>query len=157
MAFHSLFCLLSKCFYQLSQMKTNQSKIPAPVSKPIRTFLDWATTFYFARFVHTQCKHHFSSYLFTLYKDNTKFLPCESFSKKYFWHFAPFLHTFRHSLTLDFLLFLTHLPPLYYKCKLRMKVSKYNCNFHFWVINVIMKFSSRQWGYHRTQTVRWPV
>ena len=79
-AFHSFFGLLSKRFYQLSQMKTNRSIIPSPISKPIGTFLDWVTTFHFARFVHTQCKHHFNGYLFTLHKYNTKFLPHKSFS-----------------------------------------------------------------------------
>ena len=91
--FTPFFWLLSKGFYQLSHMKTNQSIIPAPVSKPIRTFLDWVTTFHFARFVYTQCKHHFSSYLFTLHKDNTKFLPRKSFfTKNTFDIFYPFLH-----------------------------------------------------------------
>ncbi len=79
-AFHSLFWLLSKCFYQLSQMKTNLSIIPSRISKPTKTFLDWVTTFHFARFVHMQCKHHFSSYIVTLHNDNTKLLPRESFS-----------------------------------------------------------------------------
>ena len=87
------FGLLSKCFYQLSQMKTNHSIIPSPISKPIRTFLDCVTTFHFARFVHTQCKHHFSSYLFTLHKDNSKFLPRKSFFLKNTYDmFASFLH-----------------------------------------------------------------
>ena len=45
-AFHSLFWLLSKCFYQLSQMKTNWRIIPSPISKRIRTFLDWVMTFH---------------------------------------------------------------------------------------------------------------
>ena len=49
-AFRSIFgCCLSVC--QLSQMKTNQSIIPSPIAKPIKTFLDWVTTFHFARFV----------------------------------------------------------------------------------------------------------
>ena len=69
-----------KCFYQLSQMKTNWSIIPSPISKPIRTFLDWVTTFQFARFVHTQCKHRFRGYLFTLHKDSMNFQPHKSFS-----------------------------------------------------------------------------
>ena len=87
------FGLLSKRFYQLSQMKTNQSIIPASISKPFRTLLDRVTTFYFSRFVHMQCKHHFSGYHFTLHKDNTKFLPCKRFSKKNtFDIFAHFLH-----------------------------------------------------------------
>ena len=89
-AFHSLFWLLSKCFYQLSQMKTNFSIIPSHISKPSKTFLDWVTTFHFARFVHTQCKHHFSGCLFSLHKDNTKFFHTKAFPKKHFWHFCPF-------------------------------------------------------------------
>ncbi len=92
-AFHSLFWLLSKCFYQLSQMKTNLSIIPSRISKPTKTFLDWVTTFHFARFVHTQCKHHFSSYIVTLHNDNTKLLPRKKFFlKNTFDIFAPFLH-----------------------------------------------------------------
>ena len=130
--------------YKLSQMKTNQSIIASSLTKPVETFLVWVTTFHFARLIHRQCKHHVSSYLFTLHKDNTKVLPQKVFptawpfvtgSLQTFFFFSHILHLFQH------------------KSKLRMKVSKYNCDFHFWVVNVIMKFSSRQWSYdkaHRT-------
>ena len=110
--------LVAKCFYQLSQTKTNQSIIPSPISKPIRTFLHWVTTFYFARFahtwcnstlvvifslftkisfcfanfVHTQCKHHFSGYLFFLHKDNKVFAMEKLLLKNISDIFAPFLH-----------------------------------------------------------------
>ena len=126
MAFHSLFWLLSKCFYKLSLMKTNCSIIPSPISKPIRTFLDKVTTFHFARFVHTQCKHHFSSYLFTLHKDNTKFLPRKSFFlKKTLLTFLPlFCTTFWHRFTSHFLLFLKRLPPLLKQIQVQNESSK---------------------------------
>ncbi|WP_419583753.1 hypothetical protein, partial [Thiolapillus sp.] len=45
----------------------------------LSVILDWVTTFHFARLVHMQCKHHFSSYIVTLHNDNTKLLPRESF------------------------------------------------------------------------------
>ena len=127
----SLPFLVAKCFYQLSQMKTNGSIIPLPISKPIRTFLDWVTTFHSARFVHTKYKHHLSSYIFTLHKDNS-FCHADCFSQTTLLTFLPlFCKTFQHRLTSDFLLFFAHLPPLHYKSKLRMIVPKYNCDFHF--------------------------
>ena len=90
--FTPFFWLLSKSFYQLSQVKTNRSITPAPISKPIRTFLDWVTTSHFANFVHTQCKHHFSGYLFFLHKDNKVFAMEKLLLKNISDIFAPFLH-----------------------------------------------------------------
>ena len=71
----------------------------------MKTFLDWLTTFHFAKFVYTQCKHRFGSYLFTLHEDATKLSLCELFfplqkqipppppkKKKPVGFFASFLH-----------------------------------------------------------------
>ena len=80
---------VAKCFYQLSQMKTNQSIILAPISKPVRTFLNWLSAFHFARFVHTQCKDHLSGFIFSLHKDI--FATQKIFLKKMD-IFAPFVH-----------------------------------------------------------------
>ena len=128
----SLFWLLSKCLYQLSHMKTNWSIIPSPLTKPIETFLDWVTTFHSARFVHMRCKHHFSNYLFTLHKDNTKFLPWKVFPKKHFWQFCPFSAWPFGTGSLQTFFFFSHIFHLFqHKSKLRMKVSKYNCTSIF--------------------------
>ena len=76
------------------------------------------------------------------------------FPKKHFWHFCPFSARPFGTGSLQTFSFFSHiLHPFDCKSKLRMKVPKYNCDFHFWVVNVIMKFSSRQWSYdkaHRT-------
>ena len=150
------FWLLFKCFCQLSHMKTNWSTIPSPIAKPIKTFLDWVTTSHFARFVYTQCKHHFSSYLFTLHKDNIKLSPYKSLKKKKkkkngnrIWHFCFFSAQPFGTGSLQTFSFFSHNFQLFqYKFRLRVKVPKYNCNFHFWVMNVILKVTRRQWHYH---------
>ena len=127
------FWLLFKCFCQLSHMKTNRSTIPSPIAKPIKTFLDWVTTFRFTRFVYMQCKHHFSSYLFTLHIGNIKLSPYKSFSKKtnkpkkqqpHLTFLLFFCTTFWHRFTSDFLLFLAQLPPLSLQIQVESKSSK---------------------------------
>ena len=156
--FTPLFFLVAVQVSQLSQMKTNQSLIPSLISKPIRTFLYWVTSFHFARSVHTQCKDHFSSYLFTLHKNNKVFATQKFFLKNTFDVFSPFLHNLSAQAHFRLSPFFSHIFHLFhYKSKLRMKVPNYNCHFHFWVINVIMKFSCRQWRYHWVQKFRWPA
>ena len=128
------FWLLSKCFCQLSQMKTNQSTIPSPITKHSKTFLDWVTTSHFARFVYTQCKHHFSSYLFTLHKDNIKLSPYKSQKtttkthtnqkNNRFWHFCFFSAQPFGTGSLQTFSFFSHNFHLFqYKSKLRKNES----------------------------------
>ena len=82
---------------------------------------------------------------------NTQYSPLQLHFTKcnlFHWFFIVFIRYMSICLFTHLLIYLL----IYF-----VKVSKYNCNFHFWVINVIMKFWSREWSYHRAQKFRQPV
>jgi len=65
------------------------------------------------------------------------------------WHFCFFSAQPFGTGSLQTLSFCSHNFHLFqYKSRLRVKVPKYNCNFHFWVMNVVLKVTRRQWHYH---------